>query len=137
MSLKYELGLCGDQNVWSKKENLLKVGNLLGVEDKTGDEIPNNVWNIVDMETEGTKLVQSKHIFKEFSEQIAYLIYPEHPTFNLQDNVPGTKVYQSLKEIWKQFAYLGRKETPVTAAIIFAKSFEIKHDRVLIQEQFS
>ena len=41
------------------------------------------------------------------------------------------------KKFLTNIAYLGRKETPVTATIIIAKSFKIKHDRVLIEEQFS
>ena len=92
---------------------------------------------MANMETDGRKLLQYKQIFKAFSEKIAYLICPKHPTFNLQDNVPGTKVYQSLKEILKSLAYLGRKETPVPATIIITKSFKLKHDRALIKEQFS
>ena len=94
LNLTDELELFDDKNVWKKKENSLKVGKLLGVEDKTGDEIPNNGWNMANMETEGRKLLQYKHIFKLFSEKIAYLICPDHPTFNLKDNVPGIKVYQ-------------------------------------------
>ena len=42
---------CDDVNFSSNKENLLKVGKLLGVESKTCDEIPNNGCNMSDIET--------------------------------------------------------------------------------------
>ena len=35
MNLKDELDLCGDGNILSSKDNLLKIGKLLGVEAKT------------------------------------------------------------------------------------------------------
>ena len=57
LSLTDELKLCDDVNVLSNKENLLKVGKLLGVESKTCSEIPNNGWNMEDTETEGRKLM--------------------------------------------------------------------------------
>ena len=56
----------------SKKENLLKVGKLLVVESKTCDEMPNNGWNISDMEKEGRKLLRVKQIFKTFRDKISY-----------------------------------------------------------------
>ena len=49
-SLTYELKLCDDVIFLSNKENLIKVGKLLGVELKTCDEIPNNGWNMEDMD---------------------------------------------------------------------------------------
>ena len=52
-----KLELCDDGNVLPNKENSLKVGKLLGVEAKSCDEIPNNSWNMADMEMEGRKLV--------------------------------------------------------------------------------
>ena len=52
MSLIDELNLCDDGNILSNKEKLLKIGNFLGVEAKTFDEIPNNSCNISDMEME-------------------------------------------------------------------------------------
>ena len=64
LSLTDEIKLCDDVNVLSNKENLLKVGHLLGVESKTCDEITNNGWDLADMETEGRKLMQTNHIFK-------------------------------------------------------------------------
>ena len=42
--------ICGDVNTLSNKDNLLKVCNLLGVYSKTCDDMPNNGWNIADME---------------------------------------------------------------------------------------
>ena len=64
MSLIDELKKCDYGNILSNKENLLKVGELIGVESKTYDQIPNNGWNMSDMETEGRKLVRDKQIFK-------------------------------------------------------------------------
>ena len=58
--------LCDYVNVLSKKENLLKVGKLLGVESKSCDEISNNGWNMADMYKEERKLVKAKQIFKTF-----------------------------------------------------------------------
>ena len=104
-----ELELFDDRNIWSKKDNLLKIGKLLGVEDKTGDEIPNNGWNMANMETDGRKLLQYKQIFKAFSEQITYLICPEHPTLNQRYYVWGTKVYQSLKENFNKYCLFGKE----------------------------
>ena len=34
MNLTDELNLCGDRNILSNKDKLLKIGKLLGVEDK-------------------------------------------------------------------------------------------------------
>ena len=68
MILADKLELCDDGNVLSNKENLLKVGKLLGVEAKTCDEIPNNGWNMADMETEGRRIMQANQIFKAFSD---------------------------------------------------------------------
>ena len=48
MNLAYEQDLCGDGNILSNKNNLLKIGKLLGVEAKTCNEIPNKGWNVVD-----------------------------------------------------------------------------------------
>ena len=45
-------------------------------------------------------------------------------------------VYQSLKENLSKITFLGRKETSVTAAIIIAKSFKLKHARILMEEHF-
>ena len=86
MILTDELKLCDDVNVLSNKDNLIKVGRLLGVEPKTWDEIPNNGWDMAYMETVGRKLMRAKQIFKSFSDKIAYLICPEHPIFNQQDD---------------------------------------------------
>ena len=72
--------LCDDVNVLLIEDNLVAVGKLLGVEFKTSGEIPNNVWNTADIETKGRELMQSNQIFKAFSDKIAYLICPEHPT---------------------------------------------------------
>ena len=89
-----ELELCDDGNVLSNKDNLLKVDKLLCVEAKTCDEITNNGWNMAGIETEGRKNVQSKKIFKAFSDKIAHLICPENPTFHQHDDVQGEKIYQ-------------------------------------------
>ena len=66
MSLSYELYLCDDGNILSKKDNSLKIGEFFWVEAKNCDEIPNNGWNMADMEIEGRKLMGSRKIFKEF-----------------------------------------------------------------------
>ena len=50
MNLKYYLDFCGHENILSNKDKLLKIGNLLGVEAKTCNEIPNKGWNMVDRE---------------------------------------------------------------------------------------
>ena len=71
--------------------------------------------------------MRSKQIFKEFPEKIAYLIYPDNPTFHEHNDVQGTKVYQSLKEILKNLTSGGKKETSVTAASIIAKLFKFNH----------
>ena len=44
---------------------------LLGVEAKTLNEIPNNGWNMADTKMEVRQLIRSKHIFKEFSDNIS------------------------------------------------------------------
>ena len=77
-----ELGLYDDECILSKKKKLLKIGKALGVEAKTCNEIPNNGFNMADMEIKGIKLMQSKQIFKEFSDQITYLICPNNPNFH-------------------------------------------------------
>ena len=82
MSLTDEFYLCGYGNILYNKENLLKIGKLIGDEAKTCDEIPNNGCNIADMEIEGRKLLRDKQIFKSFSEEITYLLCPEYPTFH-------------------------------------------------------
>ena len=46
MILTDELDLCDDGNILSNKEKLLKIGDLLRVEAKTCNEIPNNGWNM-------------------------------------------------------------------------------------------
>ena len=48
MSLIDELDLCDDGNILSNKENLLKIGDLLPVEARNCNEIPNNGWNMAD-----------------------------------------------------------------------------------------
>ena len=49
---------------------------FIGVESKTCDEIPNNCWNMADMDIQGRKIMRAKQIFKEFPDKIAHLIYP-------------------------------------------------------------
>ena len=121
MILTDELDLCDDGNILSNKDNLLKIGKLLGVEAKSCNEIPNNGWNMADIIMEGRQLMKSKHIFKAFSDKIAYLICPDRPTFHKDNGVQGTKVYQSLKENLSNLTFGGRKETAVIAARIIAK----------------
>ena len=48
MNLIDELDLCDDVNILSNKDNLLKIGKLLGVEAKTFNGIPNEGWNMAD-----------------------------------------------------------------------------------------
>ena len=88
---------------------MLDIGKLIGVEAQTCNEIPNKCLNMADSEMEGRKLMQSKQIFKEFSDKIAYLICPDNPTFHKHYDVRGTKVYQSLKENLTNLTFLGRK----------------------------
>ena len=64
MSLTDELELCDDVNALTSKENLLKAGKLLDIKSKTCDYIPNNGWNMEDMDIEGIKLVRAKQILK-------------------------------------------------------------------------
>ena len=51
---------------------------------------------MADMKTEERKLIQTKQIFKAFSDKIACLICSEHPTFHQQNDAQGMNVYQSL-----------------------------------------
>ena len=46
MNLTDRLDLCCDGNILSNKDKLLKNGKLLGVEEKTCNEIPNKGWNV-------------------------------------------------------------------------------------------
>ena len=69
MSHTDELDLCDDVNILSNKEDLLKIGKLLGVEAKTCDDIPNNSSNMSNMEMGGRKFMRAKQIFKDFSEK--------------------------------------------------------------------
>ena len=46
MNITYELYLCDYGNILPKKYKLLDIGNLLGVEAQTCNEIPNKGWNI-------------------------------------------------------------------------------------------
>ena len=121
----------------SKKEELLKIGKFLGYYPKTCDDIPNNGWNVVGMEMEGRKLMQSKQIFKAFSDKIYYLIYPQNPNLHGNNDVQETKVFQSLKENLTNPTFLEITETSVTAASIISESFELKHARQLMEEHFS
>ena len=81
--------------------------------------------------------MQDNHIFKLFSDEIAYLICPEHQNFHQQDDSQVINVYQSLKENLSTIAFWGSKETLVTAAIVIAKLFGFKHFRELMKENFS
>ena len=101
--------VCEDVNILSNKDNLLVVGKLLGVESKTCDWIPNNGYNMEDIETEGGKLMWSKQILKSFSDIISYLICPEHPTFHQRGDAQGINVYQSLKENSSDLTFWGSK----------------------------
>ena len=49
---------------------------------------------MADIKIEGRQLMRTKQIFKAFSEIIAYLIFPDNPTFHEHNDVQGTKVYQ-------------------------------------------
>ena len=137
MNLTDGLDLCDDGNVLSNKDRLHEIGKLLGVEAKTCNEIPNKGWNMEVNEMKGRKFMQTKQIFKEFSDKLSYLICPDDPTFNKHMDVQGTKVYQSLKENLTNLTFLGRKETSVTAEIITAKLFKLNYYRELMEEQFS
>ena len=112
------MDLCDDGIFLLNKEKLLKIGKLIGVESKTCDNIPNNGWNMADKEMEGRKLMRANYIFKSFSDKIDYLICPENKLFHKQNDVRQTKVFLSLKENLTNLAFLGRKETLVTSAII-------------------
>ena len=48
MKPAYELYLCGNGTILSNKDNLLKIGKLLGVKAKNCNEIPNKGLNIAD-----------------------------------------------------------------------------------------
>ena len=124
MNLKEEWDLCNDGNLLSNKEKLLKIGEFLGVESKTCNEIPNKGWNIADREMEGRKPMRAKNIFKAFSEKIAYLICPDKPKFHEHNYVQGTKVYHQFKENLTNNTSLGREKPPVTAASISSKHFQ-------------
>ena len=91
------MDLCDVWNILSNKEKLLKFGDFLGVEAKTCDDIPNNGFNMADMDMEGRKLMRSKQIFKAFSDKNSYLICSENPTSREHNDVQGTKFFQSLK----------------------------------------
>ena len=52
MNLTDELDLCDYGNILSNKDKLLKIGKLIGVEDKTCNQIPIKGWNMSDRETE-------------------------------------------------------------------------------------
>ena len=60
MNLIYELDLCDDGKKLSNKDKWLKISNLLGVESKTCNEIPNKVWDMADRGMEGRKLMRHK-----------------------------------------------------------------------------
>ena len=47
MNLTDELNLCDDEDILSNKDKLLRLGKLLGIEDKTCKDIPNKGWNMV------------------------------------------------------------------------------------------
>ena len=72
---------------------------------------------------EGRNIMRAKQILKLFSEKIAYLICLDNPTFHKHNDIQGTKVYHSLKEILTNITFLVRKETSVTAVSIIDKSF--------------
>ena len=57
MTVTDEFYLCDDVNILSNKQKLLKIGNFLGVEAKTGNEIPNIGFNTAGMEMYGRKLI--------------------------------------------------------------------------------
>ena len=50
--------------------------------------------------------MRAKQIFKEFSDKIAYLICPDKPIFQEDNDVQGTKVFQSLKENLTNLTFL-------------------------------
>ena len=54
-SLIDELNSCDDRNILLINENLLKIGNSIGVEARNYNEIPNNGFNMKDMELERRK----------------------------------------------------------------------------------
>ena len=81
--------------------------------------------------------MQSKQIWRVFSDKIDYLIWPDNPTFPENNDVKGIKFFQSLKENLTNIIFLGRKETLVTAARIIAKSCELKHARAFMEENFN
>ena len=70
-----------------------RSGKLLGVGTKTCNEIPNNGWNMAYNKMEGRQIMRANQIFKVFSDQIAYLICPDNPTFHEDNDVQGRKVY--------------------------------------------
>ena len=74
------------------------MGKLPEVGAKNFNKVPNKGWNMAGRSMLGRKLMISKQIFKAFSENSVYLIYPDNPTFHERNDVQGTKVYQSLKE---------------------------------------
>ena len=80
MTLTDELDSCGDGNILSNKERLRIIGKFLGVEAKTCNEVPNNGWNMADIKMKVRPLMQAKQNFKEFSDKIACLIFPDNPT---------------------------------------------------------
>ena len=95
--------------------------SYLELNTKLTNEIPNKGWNMADSEMERRNFMRSKHIFKSFSDKITYLIYPDKLTFHKHNDLQGTRVYQSPKEILTNFTFWGRKETSVAAASIIAR----------------
>ena len=126
LSLIYEIKLCDAVNCFDK-ENSLTIGKILGVESKTCDDIRNNGWNMADLGTEQRKLIQANHTFKQTSNKIAYLNYPEHPTFHKWDDAKGMNIYQSMKQNLSNITFMGRKERWVASVGIISKSFKLKH----------
>ena len=70
MKLTDELDLCGDGNILSNKDNFLNIFNLLGVEAKTCNQIPNKGCNVMDRKIKGKKSMRAKQIFKYFHKKI-------------------------------------------------------------------
>ena len=91
-------------NVLSNKENLLKVGKLLGVEYKTCDDVPNNCCIMADMKKSGRKSMRAR-----ISNKIYYLICLYHPNYHQQDDAKVMNLYQSMKENLSNLTVWGRK----------------------------
>ena len=131
-------GSCDKDIDLSNKEKLIKSSNILGVESNAYDDIQKSGCKMDVLDLEGRSIIRSRQIFRAISDEIALIVFPENPTFHLQNvNIQEAWVFNTIQDNFLDLMFFGRHDISVTSAIVIATSFKLKYAHAFVEDQYS